>query len=667
MNPIYLNFFIMDENKDQQKLYSFMQMTFYIIIALDLLVNVFVGHLPYEVLNNIVNKFSGVVIFSVPLYTKVFTLLFACLVAVGTKAKKNLDIDKNKAIIYPLALGLLLMFSAIIILSKNHNKPAILAFITLPELLYCIMSFVGGLLTLIAMDNISKIIRSDFGKDKWNVEGESFFQETEKVETPTSINIPMRFYYKSKVHDGWININPFRGTFVIGTPGSGKSFGVINPAIRQMIAKGFTMCLYDFKFPDLAKIAYYHYCLAKQNGTIPKHKFYVINLNDVEKSCRINPLNKRYIRTLAEASEMSEALIHALKKGDTSGGSDQFFTQSAVNFLSSCIYFLAKHKGGRYSSLPHLLAFLTRSYEEIFSALLTEPELLSLISPFQSAYVNKTFQQLEGQIGTLKIFISRLATKESFWVFSDDDFNLKISDPDSPSILVLSSDPQTQSINSALYSLVLNRLTSLVNDKGNLPTAIVVDELPTLYIHKVENVISTARSNKVAVLTGLQELPQFEQHYGEKVSKTIRSVVGNVLAGSVRHKDTLDWLEKLFGKIKQVGHGLSIDRSKTSVSLNEKLDYLIPAGKIASQRTGEMVGVVAMDESGGEFNGEYKPSAVRCKINLDMDAIKEEENNYRVLPNYYDFKGNKQTVLNNHYKAVFNEIELIVNETMEKV
>lgn len=522
------------------------------------------------------------------------------------------------------------------------------------------------MLTLTAVDNISKFIRSGFGKDKWNVEAESFMQDTKRLDTPTSISIPMQFYYKKKVHDGYININPFRGVMVLGTPGSGKSFGVINPAIRQLLGKDFTMCLYDFKFPDLAKIAYYHYLLAKQQGRMKNYKFHVINLNDVTKSNRVNPLNPAYVRTLAEAQEISTALVEALKKGDKSGGADQFFTQSAINFLACAVYFLAKYENGRYSSMPHLMSLLNRSYEDIFTLLLTNPELPSLLSPFMSAFQKKAFDQLEGQIGTLKIFISRLATKESFWVFSKDDFNLKISDPKNPAILVLANDPMTQDINSALYALIVNRLVNLINSKGNHPTCIIADEAPTLYVHRVENLIATARSNKVGVIMGLQELPQFKQQYGDKTAETISAIIGNILSGSVRNKQTLEWLQTMFGKIKQTGESLSIDRSKTSVSFNERLDSLIPAGKIASLKTSEMVGLIARDVKHGErYSGDYLSSAVHCKINLDMNAIEKEEGNYPELPTYYDFKGKTDERLFANYRRINNEIKHIVKTIME--
>jgi hypothetical protein len=512
------------------------------------------------------------------------------------------------------------------------------------------------------MDNVSKMIRSGLGKDKWNVEGESFMQPVKRIDTPYSVNIPMQFYFKGKVRDGWISIcNPMRGCMLIGTPGSGKSWGVVNPYIRQLTAKEFCCCIFDFKFPDLGKIAYYHYLLAKQNGKCQKHRFHVINLNEVEKSRRINPWRKDYINNLAAASESAEGLVEALKKGDKSGGSDQFFTQSAINFLSACIYFFSKYEHGKYSSFPHVLSFLNHSYEEIFNTLFSEQELVSLLSPFKSAFLAKAFDQLEGQVGTLKIFISRLATKETFWVFSGDDFNLKISDREEPGTLILASDPNTQNINSASYSIVLNRITKLINSKGNLPSALIIDEIPTLYIYKIENLLAVARSNKVAILMGLQELPQFNQQYGKDTAATITSVVGNVLAGSVRNKETLDWLERLFGKSKQIGESLSIDRNKTSSSLNEKLEPLIPAGKMASLNTGEMVGLIAADVQ-ENYTGKFETSAVHCKINLNKKEIETEEAGYKELPVYYDFNGKKEEILLQNFYRINKEIDEVIKQ-----
>ncbi|MFC0513157.1 type IV secretion system DNA-binding domain-containing protein [Mucilaginibacter angelicae] len=648
----------MEETREQQKLHGFLQCSIYLSILLEAAIFVYHDAPFWGIFFTPLDKISHIAIYSKLIYSKLATFGLICLVSIGTLSKKDTALNPGKQIIYPLASGLLLFFGSIA--CQGRASPPACGYTKWYDLLYMLCSFTGAVLISLSMDNISKIIRSGLGKDKWNTEAESFMQPVKKTENPYSVNIPMLFYHKRRVYSGWINIcNVFRGTIVIGTPGSGKSFSIVNPFIRQLIAKEFAVCLYDFKFPDLGQIAYYHYLKAKQQGKLKGYTFHVLNLNDPEKSRRINPWRADYIRSLADAAETAEGLIEALKKGDKSGGSDQFFTQSAINFLASCIYFLSKYAGGKYSSLPHVLAMLNRSYEEIFNALISEPELRSLMSPFMTAYHAKAFDQLEGQIGTLKVFISRLATKETYWVFSGDDFDLKISGRDNPGILVLANDPNTQNINSACYSIVINRLTKLINTKGNLPSALIIDEVPTLFVHKVENLIATARSNKVAVLMGLQELPQFNQQYGKDTAATITSVVGNVLSGSVRNKETLEWLERLFGKSKQIGEGLSIDRNKTSTSLNEKLEVLIPAGKIASLNAGEMVGVIAADVQ-EKFTGRFETSAVNCRINLDMAEIAAEEKSYRPLPAYYDFNGRGDEKLRQNFNRISREIEDMV-------
>ncbi|MDM1402807.1 type IV secretion system DNA-binding domain-containing protein [Myroides marinus] len=658
----------MQEQQHQIKIYGFLQKAVYAVVALDC-ASLFYLDADIPIVSNLLKNFSKMSFFYPPINAKFATLILIGLVAVGTKAKKKKDLNIATEIVIPMILGLLMIFSSLVWQNEagNSKLPKIFPALNLYQVIYAVLSFLGAVILQMGADAISKLMQQKMGKDRWNVEEESFAQNQELVETDTSINIPYLFRYSKKINKGWVNINPFRGTMVIGTPGSGKSFGIINPAIRQMIAKGFCLCIYDFKFPDLAQIAYYHYLLKKSKDSGYEYDFHVINLNEVEKSKRVNPFKKEYIQTLAEAQEMAESMVSSLQKGGSSsgGGSDAFFTQSAINFLSSSIYFFATYEDGKYSDLPHILSFMNRSYKEIFDTLFTNEEIFSLLSPFKTAYENKAFDQLEGQVGTLKIFLSRLATKESFWVFSGDEVELKITNRENPSILILASDPGTQDINSALYSSVLNRTLRLINSKHNLPGGIIADEFPTIYIHKIDNVVATARSNKVAVLLGLQEIPQLRQFYKKEVADTISAIVGNILSGSARDKNTLEWLEKLFGKIKQKSYSQSISQQGTTTSINEKMDFMIPAGKIATLKTGEMVGMIAQGEEND--TEEYKTSAMNGKINLDMKTIKEEENNYVKMPSYYSFvdkMGNnrKNDVLMTNFRKINKEVELIVNE-----
>ena len=561
-------------------------------------------------------------------------------------------------------------------------------------------------------------------KDRFNFENESFEQTEDLVENKYSVNIPMRYYYKGRFRHGWINIiNPFRGTWVVGTPGSGKTFSVIEPYIRQHAKKGFSMVVYDYKFPTLATKLYYHYKINQKAGTAPKGcKFNVINFVNVEYSRRINPIQQKYIANLAAAQETAETLIESLQKGQkgSGGGSDQFFQTSATNFLAACIYFFVNYNKkpydengneleaeyeedkethhrkltgrvfnagvpvtpaywkGQYSDMPHVLSFLNHSYEEIFEVLVTDPEVYPLLGPFKTAFDNKAMEQLEGMIGTLRVQTSRLATKEAYWVFSGDDFDLKVSDPKNPSYLLIANDPELESIIGALNALILNRLVTRVNSgQGkNVPVSIIVDELPTLYFHKIDRLIGTARSNKVAVTLGFQELPQLEADYGKVGKDKIITTVGNVISGSARSKDTLDWLaNEIFGKVVQLKKGITIDRDRTSINLNENLDSLVPASKISDMASGWLCGQTARDftvtKTGRKGTmdiqkaEEFKTTKFFCKTNFDMAAIKAEEAEYShyPLPIFYDFGSNdaKERILLKNFNRIDQEVKDMIN------
>ena len=641
----------MEESKELQKLYGFMQAFIYITVCIEILLFV---HFPFsEQIMPLLSKMAKIPIYSNILYSKLFTFFIIMVTCIGTRSKKDLELDPTKQIIFPLIFGFIMFFGSICFLFFKEKGETSLEWYNIA---YIILSIIGATLINSALDNISKRIKSNFMKDRFNIENESFEQSKDKVETEFSVNIPMKFFYNRKWHNGWLNIcNCFRGTFVIGTPGSGKSFSVINSFIRQHSAKGFAEVVYDFKFPELAK--------NKQLGKIPSNfKFNVINFSDIEYSRRINPLKREYIEILADATETAEALYESLQKGDKgSGGNSDFFKTSAVNLLAASIYFWSRYENGKYSDLPHVLAFLNQEYDVLFKVLFSEPELKSLVSPFEAAYKSGAVDQLEGQMASLKVQLSRLATKESFWVFSGNDFNLKVSDKKDPSYLIIANNPKTQSMNSALNALIINRLTRLVNTKGNYPTSIIVDECPTLYFYQLATLLSTARSNKVSICLGLQELPQLEEQYGKATAKTITSIIGNTLSGQAKAPETLDWLQKLFGKVKQVKEGVTIRRNETTINMNEQMDFVIPASKISSLQAGTLVGQVALD-FGQEDN--FPTAMYHCKTNLDLKKIKKEEEAYKELPKVYNFgtADNREKLLQKNFKRIYDEVETVIEQ-----
>lgn len=660
-------------------------------------------------------------------YSKLATFLLICITCIGTRNKKNLEFNARKQVLYPLIIG----FGLIVLSVWLYGYPmgTKLYALRLNIWLYMLASVVGVVLVHIALDNISKFLKEGLLKDRFNFENESFEQCRELQENKYSVNIPMRYYYKGKFRKGWVNINnPFRGTWVVGTPGSGKTFSIIEPFIRQHSAKGFAMVVYDYKFPTLATKLYYHYKKNQKLGKLPAGcKFNIINFVDVEYSRRVNPIQLKYINNLAAASETAETLLESLQKGkkEGGGGSDQFFQTSAVNFLAACIYFFcnwgkepydkdgnmliaekAQDKQtkrmiqtgrvfnsageevqpaywlGRYSDMPHILSFLNESYQTIFDVLETDNEVAPLLGPFQTALKNKAMEQLEGMIGTLRVYTSRLATKESYWIFhrDGDDFDLKVSDPKSPSYLLIANDPEMESIIGALNALILNRLVTRVNtgQGKNIPVSIIVDELPTLYFHKIDRLIGTARSNKVSVALGFQELPQLEADYGKVGMQKIITTVGNVVSGSARSKETLEWLSSdIFGKVVQLKKGVTIDRDKTSVNLNENMDSLVPASKISDMPTGWICGQTARDfvktktGSGDSMNiqesEEFKTSKFYCKTDFDMGEIKKEEAGYVPLPKFYTFKSRdeRERILYKNFVQVGEDVKEMIQEVLK--
>ena len=665
-------------------------------------------------------------------WSKIATILLICITCIGTRNKKHLEFDARRQVLYPLVGGLFVTIVSIWLF--DHRMDTLFYTITLNIWLYMATSILGTVCIHVALDNISKFLKEGLLKDRFNFENESFEQCQELQENKYSVNIPMRYYYKGKFRKGWVNIvNPFRGTWVVGTPGSGKTFSIIEPFIRQHSRKGFAMVVYDYKFPTLAQKLYYHYKINQKAGNLPDGcKFNIINFVDVEYSRRVNPIQQKYIGNLAAASETAETLLESLQKGkkEGGGGSDQFFQTSAVNFLAACIYFFVNYKKvpydkdgnaliaemttdpktfiqkptgrvfdntgreveaaywlGKYSDMPHILSFLNQDYKVIFEVLETDPEVAPLLGPFQTAMKNNAMEQLEGMIGTLRVYTSRLATKESYWIFhkDGDDFDLKVSDPKNPSYLLIANDPEMESIIGALNALILNRLVTRVNtgQGKNVPVSIIVDELPTLYFHKIDRLIGTARSNKVSVALGFQELPQLESDYGKVGMQKVITTVGNVVSGSARAKETLEWLSNdIFGKVVQLKKGVTIDRDKTSINLNENMDSLVPASKISDMPTGWICGQAARDfiktktGRGDSMNiqesAEFQTSKFYCKTDFDMKEIAKEEADYEhyKIPKFYTFpsKDAKERILYQNFVSVNADVkEMIKTILMFKV
>ena len=591
------------------------------------------------------------------LYTKLFSLLLLALSCLGTKGVKAEKMSWNR-IWTVLVIGFCLFFLNwwILLLPISHLGNATLYIFTMTAGYICLL--MGGLW-------MSRLLRHNLMEDVFNNENESFMQETQLMENEYSVNLPTRFYYKKKWQRGWINVvNPFRATIVLGTPGSGKSFAVVNNYIKQQIEKGYSMYIYDFKFSDLSTIAYNH-MMNHQNGYKVKPQFYVINFDDPRRSHRCNPIHPDFMSDISDAYESAYTIMLNLNKTWVQKQGD-FFVESPIILFAAIIWYLRIYKNGKFCTFPHAIELLNRRYEDVFPILTSYPELENYLSPFMDAWQGGAMEQLAGQIASAKIPLSRMISPQLYWVMSASEFTLDINNPEEPKILCVGNNPDRQNIYGAALGLYNSRIVKLINKKGQLKSSVIIDELPTIYFKGLDNLIATARSNKVAVCLGFQDFSQLVRDYGDKEAKVVINTVGNIFSGQVVG-ETAKTLSERFGKVLQKRQSISINRQDVSTSINTQMDSLIPPSKISGLTQGMFVGSVS-----DNFTERIEQKIFHAEIVVDTDKVKREESHYQPIPIINDFKdadGNdcmKQAILDN-YNQIKEDVKLIVKDELERI
>ena len=591
------------------------------------------------------------------LYTKLFSLLLLALSCLGTKGVKAEKMSWNR-IWTVLAVGFFLFFLSwwILLLPISNLGNATLYIFTMTAGYICLL--MGGLW-------MSRLLKHNLMEDVFNNENESFMQETKLMENEYSVNLPTRFYYKKKWQRGWINVvNPFRATIVLGTPGSGKSFAVVNNYIKQQIEKGYSMYIYDFKFPDLSTIAYNH-MMNHQNEYKVKPQFYVINFDDPRRSHRCNPIHPDFMSDISDAYESAYTIMLNLNKTWVQKQGD-FFVESPIILFAAIIWYLRIYKNGKYCTFPHAIELLNRRYEDVFPILTSYPELENYLSPFMDAWQGGAMEQLAGQIASAKIPLSRMISPQLYWVMSASEFTLDINNPEEPKILCVGNNPDRQNIYGAALGLYNSRIVKLINKKGQLKSSVIIDELPTIYFKGLDNLIATARSNKVAVCLGFQDFSQLVRDYGDKEAKVVINTVGNIFSGQVVG-ETAKTLSERFGKVLQKRQSISINRQDVSTSINTQMDSLIPPSKISGLTQGMFVGSVS-----DNFTERIEQKIFHAEIVVDTDKVKREESRYQPIPIINDFKdtnGNdcmKQAIQDN-YNQIKEDVKQIVKDELERI
>ena len=615
-------------------------------------------NLNLEVIDKIIMNFNNTTgIFNCVLWSKLAAVLLLAVSCLGTKGVKGEKITRHK-IYAALFAGCILFFLNwwILDLSLPHTAVTTLYVFTLVS---------GYLCLLMAGLWMSRLYRHNLMEDVFNLENESFQQETRLMENEYSVNLPTKFQYQGRLNDGWINVvNPFRATIVLGTPGSGKSYAVVNNYIRQMISKGYSCYIYDYKFDDLSVIAY-NTLLNNMDKYKVKPKFYIINFDDPRKSHRCNPINASFMSDIADAYEASYTIMLNLNRSWISKQGD-FFVESPIILLAAIIWYLRIYQGGKYCTFPHAIELLNKKYADVFTILRSYPELENYLSPFVDAWESSAVEQLQGQIASAKIPLSRMISPALYWVMTGDDFSLDINNPKEPKILVVGNNPDRQNIYSAALGLYNSRIVKLINKKGQLKSSVIIDELPTIYFRGLDNLIATARSNKVAVLLGFQDYSQLTRDYGDKESRVIQNTVGNVFSGQVVG-ETAKILSERFGKVLQKRQSMTINQREKSTSISTQMDSLIPASKISNLTQGMFVGAVA-----DNFDERIEQKIFHCEIVVDNEKVKRETARYVKLPQIIDFTdkdGNDrmQEEIQANYDRIRQEVRQIVEDEITRI
>jgi hypothetical protein len=608
-------------------------------------------NLTAEIGDRFLKNFVHAGLFKSIFHSKLIAFGLLLISLLGVRGRKDEKIRRSSIIVY-LVLGCSFYFLSHFLLSVKGD-------IETTAVIYMMVTGLGFILMLTGGTQLSRYIKLHLHKDIFNELNETFPQEERLIQNEYSVNLPAQYNLKGKVRKSWINIiNPFRGLLVTGSPGSGKSYFVIQHVIKQHLSKGFSMLVYDFKYDDLTRIVYNTVLKNIQIYKI-KPKFYLVNFDDLSRSHRCNPLDATSMLDITDATESSRSILLGLNKDWITKQGD-FFVESPINFLTAIIWFLKKYKDSKYCTLPHAIELMQIDYEKLFPVLRTEKEIEVLINPFISAYQNRAMEQLEGQIASAKIGMARLSSPQLYWVLNGNDFTLDINNPNAPKILCLANNPQKQQIFGAVLSLYVNRIIKLVNQKNKTKCSLVFDEFPTIFINGIDSLIATARSNKVATCLGLQDFSQLKKDYGNDESSVIMNIAGNIISGQVTG-ETAKSLSERFGKIVQVKESVSINRDDTSISKSGQLDFAIPSSKIASLSSGEFVGMVADDPT-----EKIKLKTFHSEILNDHEALKKETQCYEELPvvTYVD----KNLILENYYKVkqeiarlIENEIEILLN------
>lgn len=422
--------------------------------------------------------------------------------------------------------------------------------------------------------------------------------------------------------------NPFRGTFIAGGAGSGKSKSIIEPIIQQAAAAGLTGVVYDFKFPTLAEEVAGSYA---GTGVTP----YFVNFTDLTRSHRVNPLAPALLATASFAREAAATIITNLDP--KAAQQRNFWIQSGEVLLAGCIWYLRRNHPAQCSLPAAVSLILDSDAPQLLATLQQDEEVRGLIASIASA--SKSENTIAGVFSTIQNYLAVLNTPEIFWVMSGHDVPFDLNTAATPGVLVVGNDPALSSTFSPLISLVVATAIKRLNQQGRLPSLVLLDEAPTLFIPNFAQLPATARSNRVATVYAVQDVAQMEALTSRQESEMILANLGNQFWGRTTNTATAERVSKMFGKIDKEYRSTTEGKSKsdplnifqlstrtksTSESVSVQQRDKLEAQEVMRFRVGEFAGL-AVEGGRPEFRATFRAEPTKAiKIAPFQEASAEQ-------------------------------------------
>lgn len=534
-----------------------------------------------------------------PAVSLAFALLALTATTIGAKAPPQI---RPGRLIILLIIGLPLYFGAYLLLQTDADPRLLtLAYIAVTgaglSLLYAVIRGITGLTTWPARRAI------------FNQYNESFPQEERVLSHPNFFHLRGRYRFQNQWRENVINLDIYRGTIVMGSPGSGKTRYVFKQLIRQSLERGMALFVFDLKYDGLTRYVYNELKRVRTSLKNPP-RLYSFNFDNLDNRC--NVLAPATLEDMSDAIECARTLFYGINRR-ASKLQGEFFVESAVNFFAANIWFLRQYEDGKYCTLPHLIELMSTDYARLFSILASYPDLLTLTQPFRDALIHNVMDQLQGQLDSARIPLFSLVSPKLYYLLSANDFGLDINSPAEPKIICLGSDPQKQHIYGAVISLFVSRMLKTINRKGGVPCQVYIDEFPTFHSLNMDTTLATCREHQVGIVLGIQTLDQLRKEYGRDHADALMNLPANLLTSQVTG-DSAKFTSELMGKILQERSTVSTNRRDTSTSQSFHLDLALPASKIATLSSGEFVGITADSPS------QPMPlKAFHCQVKLENE------------------------------------------------